>query len=136
MNKNKEYSDTILKLITQITGFILKKYFAFVALLIIIVFTFTGQEKNQNTNSSTYPVVTVECKNVSIPKFTLDYDANPSEEEKTALCHCISNALMGWEKETAHKLATGKKDDINAIHIAAFPAMFGKRISQCGGEKL
>lgn len=114
----------------------MKKYFAFVTLLIIIVFTFTGEKKNQSTNVSTHPLVTVKCKNASIPDFTLNYDANPSEDEITALCSCLSNKLIGWEKETASKLAIGKQDEISTLHMTTFPARFGQRISECGGEKL
>jgi len=33
-------------------------------------------------------------------------------------------------------LTSGKKDDISSVHMAAFPAVFGKRISECGGERL
>jgi len=114
----------------------LKKYFAFVALLIVIVFTFTSKENNQPTNASTHPLVTVQCKNTSIPDFTLDYDAKPSEEEIVKLCSCVWDKLIGWEKETAIKLTSGEKDEISFVHMAGFPAVFGKRISECGGEKL
>ena len=101
-----------------------------------MVFTFTGKEKTQDTNVSTHPLITVQCKNNPIPQFKLGYDANPSEEEVDKLCTCIWSKLVGWEKETAEKLSHSKKDEINAVHMAGFPAIFGKRISQCGGEKL
>lgn len=101
-----------------------------------MIFTFTAQEKKQYTDESTQPLVTVTCKNGSLPDFKLDYDANPSAEEITALCSCLSDALMGWEKETASKLANGKQDEVSTLHMAAFPSIFGKRISECGGEKL
>jgi len=114
----------------------LKKYFAFIALLMIIVFTFTGEKKKGQVDESVYPLVTVECKKHPIPRFKLGYDANPSEEELDKLCACIWSKLVGWEKQTAVKLSQGKKDEINAVHMAGFPAIFGKRISQCGGEKL
>ncbi|WP_309496881.1 hypothetical protein [Sulfurovum sp.] len=113
----------------------MKKYFAFVTLLIVIVFTFTSTEK-KHTNSSTHPLVTVKCKNTAIPHFTLDYDANPSEEEIDELCSCIWDKLVGWEKETVIQLTSGKEDEISAVHMAGFPVIFGKRISECGGEQL
>lgn len=114
----------------------MKKYFAFVAILIVMVFTFTSNENNQPTNSSTHPLVTVQSKNTAIPDFALDYDANPSEQEIVELCNCIGDKLIGWEKETAIKLTRGEKDEISFVHMARFPAVFGKRISECGGEKL
>ena len=102
----------------------------------IMVFTFTSKEKSQHTNSSTHPLVTVKCKNSSIPHFTLDYDADPSEKELDQLCSCIWDTLGGWERETVIKLTSGKEDEISAVHMAGFPAIFGKRISECGGEQL
>jgi hypothetical protein len=114
----------------------LKKYFAFVALLIIIVFSFTGKENTHPTDAVTQPLVKVQCTNTSIPNFTLDYDADPSEEEIVALCSCLWEKLVGWEKETVIKLTSGEKDKVSTVHMAAFPAIFGKRISECGGEKL
>ena len=114
----------------------MKKYFAFIALLIVIVFTFTSTENKQHTNSSDYPLFTVKCKNTSIPDFKLGYDANPSDEEVTKLCSCVWDKLVDWEKETAIKLTSGKESEINAVHMAGFPVIFGKRISECGGEKL
>ncbi len=114
----------------------MKKYFAFIAILTVMVFTFTSKENNQQTNSSTYPLVTVKCKNTAIPNFTLNYDANPSEEEVVELCNCVWNKLVGWEKDTAIKLTSGEKDKISTVHMAGFPAIFGKRISECGGEAL
>ena len=101
-----------------------------------MVFTFTGQENNQNAHLSTLPLVTIQCKNTSIPHFTLNYNANPSEKEIVALCSCIWDTLIGWEKETVLKLSSGKQDEISAVHMAGFRAVFGKRISECGGEKL
>ncbi len=80
--------------------------------------------------------MTVKCKNTTIPHFTLDYDANPSEEEINKLCSCIWDKLVGWEKETVIQLTNGKKGEISAVHMAGFPVIFGKRISECGGEKL
>ena len=52
------------------------------------------------------------------------------------LCGCVWDKLEGWEKETAVKLTSGDKDAVSALHIAGFPAIFGKRISECGGENL
>ena len=102
----------------------------------VIMFTFTSKEKNQHINSTTSPLITVKCKNSAIPHFTLDYDANPSEEEIDKLCSCIWDKLVGWEKDTVIKLSSGKKDEISSVHMAGFPAIFGKRISECDGEKL
>ena len=118
------------------TRLTLKKYFAFLTLLIVIVFTFTSKNNSHHTNSSTHPLVTVKCKNTTIPHFTLDYDANPSEEEINKLCSCIWDKLVGWEKETVIQLTNGKKGEISAVHMAGFPVIFGQRISECGGEKL
>ena len=87
-------------------------------------------------NTSTHPLVTVQCKNAAIPDFRLNYDANPSEKEVNALCICISDKLTGWEKDTAIKLTNGREEEISHVHMATFPAIFGKTISECGGEKL
>ena len=106
------------------------------ALLIVIVFTFTSKESKQHDNSSHYPLFTVQCKNTSIPHFTLDYEANPTEEEVKKLCECLWNKLAGWEKETAVQLTSGDIRPISTVHMAGFPAIFGKRISECGGENL
>ena len=114
----------------------MKKYFTFIALLLVIVFTFTSTDNKQNTHSSDYPLFTVKCKNTSIPDFKLGHDATPSDEEVTQLCGCIWGKFVDWEKETAIKLTSGKKDEISAVHMVGFPAIFGKRISECGGEKL
>lgn len=102
----------------------------------VIIFTFTSTKNKRHNTSSTHPLFEVQCKNTSIPNFTLDYDANPSEEEVKTLCTCIWDTLAGWEKNTAIKLTNGGKNEISAIHMAGFPAVFGKRISECGGEKL
>jgi len=114
----------------------MKKYFAFVALLIIIVLTFTSKKDKRYSNASIHPLFEVQCQNRSIPNFTLDYNANPSKEEVKKLCACIWDKLVGWEKETSIQLTSGNKDKISAIHMAGFPAIFGKRISDCGGENL
>lgn len=113
----------------------MKKYFAFVTILIILVFIFTGKQKSQ-PHSTTQPLITVKCKNTSIPHFSLDYGANPSEKKLDQLCTCIWDSLVGWEKETAIKLTSAKEDKISSLHMAGFPAIFGQRISDCGGEKL
>ena len=134
--KLKKLSDRIHHLFTHIIRLTLKKYFAFVAILIVIVFTFTSKENNQPTNSSTHPLVTVQCKNTSIPSFTLNYDSNPSEDEVKKLCACIWDKFSEWEKETAVKLTRGETNTISAVHMVGFPAIFGKRISECGGDKL
>ena len=105
-------------------------------ILFIIVFIATGKKDRHPSDGMTESLVTVQCKNTNIPNFTLDYDADPSEEEIEQLCTCIWDKLIGWEKETVMKLTTGKKDDISSVHMAAFPAVFGKRISECGGERL
>ena len=105
-------------------------------ILFIIVFLSTGKNDSHPSDTMTESLVTVQCKNTNIPHFTLDYDADPSEEEITQLCSCIWDKLMGWEKETVIKLTNGRKDDISSVDMAAFPAVFGKRISECGGEKL
>lgn len=114
----------------------MKKYFAFLVLLMVIIFTFTSREIKQHNPASTQPLFEVQCPNRSIPNFTLNYDANPSKDEVKKLCTCIWDKLAGWEKETAIQLSNGNKDEISAIHMAGFPAIFGKRISECGGENL
>ena len=102
----------------------------------IMIFTFTSKEKTQYSNTSTRPLVTVKCKKSSIPNFTLDYGANPSKEQLDQLCSCIWDKLIGWEKETVIKLTSGKENEVSAVHMVGFPAIFGKRISECGGEQL
>jgi len=102
----------------------------------VLVFTFTSTSNKRSSNTSQHPLATIQCKNTSIPHFTLDYDANPSPEESEQLCTCIWDSLIGWEKEVALKLTSDKKDEISTIHMAGFPAIFGKRISECGGGEL
>ena len=114
----------------------MKKYFAFVALLVIIVFLYTGKESKQHDQTSTYPLFKVECKNTSIPNFTLNYDSNPSEDEVETLCACIWNTFDTWEKETAVKVTSGETNTITAVNMARFSAIFGKRIMECGGDTL
>lgn len=114
----------------------MKKYFAFIALLMVIVFLFTSKDRKQHDQASTYPLFKVQCKNTSIPNFTLNYDSNPSEEEVEKLCACIWDKFVEWEKETVVKLTSGETNTINAVHMAGFPAIFGARISECGGDKL
>ena len=114
----------------------MKKYFAFVALLTVIVFVFTSKDSKQPDQASTYPPFKVQCKNTSIPSFSLNYDSNPSEDEVEKLCTCIWDKFVPWEKETAVKLTSGEENTISAVHMVGFPAIFGKRISECGGDKL
>jgi len=118
-------------LFLHIIRFTLKKYFAFIAFMTVLVFTFTSTETKKNKHTSTYTLVTIQCKNNAIPDFTLNYDANRSEKNIARLCNCIEDTLTGWEKETALKLNTGKQDEINAVHMAGFRALYGKRISEC-----
>ena len=114
----------------------MKKYFAFVALLMVIVFLYTGKESRQHDQTSTYPLFKVECKNTSIPSFTLNYDSDPSEDEVETLCTCIWDTFATWEKETAVKLTSGETNTIGAVNMARFSAIFGKRIMECGGDTL
>ena len=114
----------------------MKKYFAFVALLMVIVFLYTGKESKQKDQASTYPLFKVECKNTSIPSFTLNYDSNPSEDEVETLCACIWDTFVTWEKETAVKLTSGETNTIGAVNMAGFSTIFGKRIMECGGDTL
>ena len=114
----------------------MKKYFAFIALLTVIVFTFTSTDIKKNDDISEYPLFEVQCKDLSIPNFRLGNDASPSEEQVAKLCSCIWDKFEPWEKETASKLSSRKQNEISAVHMAGFPVIFGKRISECGGEKL
>ncbi|MEA1880725.1 MAG: hypothetical protein U9N11_08785 [Campylobacterota bacterium] len=114
----------------------MKKYFAFIAVLMVMVFLFTSKDTKQHDKASTYPLFKVQCKNTSIPSFTLNYDSSPSQDEVEKLCACIWDKFVGWEKETAVKLTSGEKNTISAVHMAGFPSIFGTRISECGGDKL
>ncbi|HIP28375.1 MAG TPA: hypothetical protein EYG82_04290 [Sulfurovum sp.] len=114
----------------------MKKYFAFVALLMVIVFLYTGKDSKQHDQSSTYTLFKVECKNTSIPSFTLNDNADPSEDEVNKLCACIWNTFVRWEKETAVKVTSGETNTISAVNMARFSAIFGKRIMECGGDTM
>ncbi|MDQ7084801.1 MAG: hypothetical protein Q9M36_07640 [Sulfurovum sp.] len=114
----------------------MKKYFAFIALLMVIVFLYTSKESNPHDPTSSYPLFKVQCNNTSIPNFTLNYDSNPSEDEVEKLCTCIWDKFVAWEKEIAVKLSSGETHTISAVHMAGFLAIFGARISECGGDKL
>lgn len=114
----------------------MKKYFAFITFMTIIVFVFTNTDNHKTKNISTLPLIKIQCQNTAIPNFTLHHETNLTKSETITLCHCIESTLVGWEKETALKLTTGKEDEINAVHLAGFRGIFGKRINECSKKKL
>lgn len=110
--------------------------------IILVIFTlvlFLGcdsKETDKQHSSSANPPFTVKCKNTKLPEFTLGYDSHPSEKEVNDLCNCLWDKLVGWEKDTVIKLTSGKQAEVSSLHMTAFPARFGKRINECGGDKL
>lgn len=107
--------------------------------MIFTLVLFSGcnsKETSKQSSAHTTPPFTVKCKNAALPEFTLDYDSRPSEKEVNALCSCLWDKLIGWEKETVIKLTSGKQNEVSSLNMTAFPARFGKRINECGGDKL
>ena len=114
----------------------MKNHFIPFISILILLNGCDSKETNQQSGTNTTPPFTVKCKNSALPEFTLGYDSNPSQKEVDALCSCLWDKLVGWEKDTVIKLTSGKQDDISSLNMAAFPGSFGKRINECGGDKL
>lgn len=104
-----------------------------------LIFVFLGftalgcSESSQSSNPLSDPFE-VNCEQ-DIPSFTLGYDA-ATPTQVNNLCSCIWDSLEGWERETSELLATGRKEEVSALNLRAFPARFGKRIEECGGMSL
>jgi hypothetical protein len=105
-------------------------------LITLILIFFNGcDRKETNKNIEAIPFI-VNCQNKFIPEFSLGYESNPTQQQVDVLCDCLQKKLIGWEKDTSIKLANGKQNEVNSLHMKAFPARFGKRINECAGDKL
>ncbi|MBL6972983.1 MAG: hypothetical protein ISR67_01200 [Sulfurimonas sp.] len=109
-----------------------------ILLTISILITFNGcdsKETKQRNHMNNTPFI-VKCKNKNIPEFTLRYNSNPTQKQVEQLCICLWDNLVGWEKDTIIKITSGKEDEVDRMEMKAFPSRFGKRIEECGGDKL
>lgn len=77
----------------------------------------------------------VKCRE-SIPEFSLGPNSHPIEAEVQQLCACMWQHMNGWEKETSRAIVEGREREVSALNMRAFPARFGQRVRECGGDSL